>query len=478
MQYYAVKKGHSTGVFDNWQDCQNAITGYSGSDFKGFLSKAEAEAYLEGKDLYDEKIKKDIEEGFVVAFTDGSYDKKKNLYSYGVVVINDKFQETELYNYGNNEKFLSSTNISGEVFGIMAAIDWCLSNGHEKIKIYHDYIGIIEWTSGKWKANAKIAEYFLHMMNNQYSGLIKVEFEKVPGHANIKYNEKADRLAAKALNRQKKLRLTDKTWFIIDYLKLSELEAIIESIKKEHSDMNISINTDDSLKKLFKLILGKDQLTITFFKDTDKTCVQGKQSVLFQEFASYIVEFATNIEPIFQNIYKIHIDKDKITEELKKFCPSLPANYPNTIIKWLRQSIINLSYNIDNCEDYAQYTLPALKALDAHIEFLFVNNGISLIEKRKQKIQQGERDSSRFYMFNKINPGVYKLCEDFSKEISNPQIVEHLEHCYNYYNKHRHSLFHTGNIIGNTTTARILANKKEANEIIMKCLSLINLMPN
>jgi ribonuclease HI len=472
MKYYAVKKGKNTGIFYTWEECKKAIDGFSGSEYSSFSSEEEAQAYFNGLDFYDQKIKQDIKEGFVVAFTDGSYDKDKNLYSYGVVAIDCDLKETELYSYGNNEKYVSSKNIAGEVFGVLSAIDWAVSNEYKKIKIYHDYNGISEWFYGNWDTNSEIAKFFNYIINNRYTDMIEIKFERIPGHTNIKYNDRADRLAAKALNKQQKLRLTNKSWFKVDDIKTKDLDTIINLIRKEYEELQININEDSDLKKCLKLILGKNKLTVTFFKTKDKIIIQGKQSILFQEFASYILNFVTNIEPIFQNIYKININKDVVIEELNKYFPSFPNKYPDIIKKWLKQAIINLGYNVSNCEDYTQYTVPALKALDSHIEFLFINNGIAFREKyMEQKKEKG--NIGRFYMFDKIDNGKYKLSKAFSDEIKDKIVIENLEKCYNYYNKHRHTLFHTGFILGETTTARILEKKKDADEIIKECLNLI-----
>ncbi|GMH97931.1 hypothetical protein TrST_g4430 [Triparma strigata] len=43
---YAVARGHKTGIFHNWGQCQDAFRGFSGQLFKGFGSVAEAEAWL------------------------------------------------------------------------------------------------------------------------------------------------------------------------------------------------------------------------------------------------------------------------------------------------------------------------------------------------------------------------------------------------------------------------------------------------
>ena len=34
LKVYAVKKGHKTGIFDNWTDCQEATKGFSKPEFK------------------------------------------------------------------------------------------------------------------------------------------------------------------------------------------------------------------------------------------------------------------------------------------------------------------------------------------------------------------------------------------------------------------------------------------------------------
>ncbi|NPA35704.1 MAG: ribonuclease H, partial [Chlorobi bacterium] len=45
-KYYVVWKGRKTGIFDSWAECSNAISGYEGARYKGFVNKAEAEYAL------------------------------------------------------------------------------------------------------------------------------------------------------------------------------------------------------------------------------------------------------------------------------------------------------------------------------------------------------------------------------------------------------------------------------------------------
>ncbi|MDE7386658.1 MAG: ribonuclease H family protein [Muribaculaceae bacterium] len=41
-KYYVVWAGHDTGVFDNWEDCQQQINGFPGARYKSFDSKEAA----------------------------------------------------------------------------------------------------------------------------------------------------------------------------------------------------------------------------------------------------------------------------------------------------------------------------------------------------------------------------------------------------------------------------------------------------
>ena len=54
MKFYAVKNGRTTGLFDNWTECNASISGFSGAVYMSFNSKEEAEAYLSDKDYQEE----------------------------------------------------------------------------------------------------------------------------------------------------------------------------------------------------------------------------------------------------------------------------------------------------------------------------------------------------------------------------------------------------------------------------------------
>lgn len=48
-KYYAVKVGKEPGVYDTWDQCLAQVTGQKGAQFKSFVSKEDAQAFVEGK---------------------------------------------------------------------------------------------------------------------------------------------------------------------------------------------------------------------------------------------------------------------------------------------------------------------------------------------------------------------------------------------------------------------------------------------
>ncbi len=456
MKYYAVKAGRTTGIFDNWDECNESIKGFSGPDFKSFNTREEAEAYLANKDLWDEIVTKDIQEGYLVAFCDGSYESKLERYSYGVLLIDPKNNETSLCGYGNNQKYISSNNIIGEIFGVINALDWAVSNGYEKIKIYHDYEGLSKWISGEWQAKSDVAKMFVAIYQKKFDDVLEVKFEKVKGHSNNKYNDKADTLAKSALQEKTKMAIQGDSWFVIPHFKEPNFQALKDLINEENE--RIIVTTDEYPEKtVHKFYLEGDKVVTTLFKSKNqKVLVQGKDSILFQIIISIIIELdgSNNIEPILSSAYRISIDSKTIDDAYNVISLNFPAGYPENIKRLIKQSIINLNYSMKS-EEYSQYAFSALRALEGHIKYLLTSAGLKV--------------GKNFDMFNKDGSGAYKLARNIADVSKRLQIEE----CYNYYKSQRDTIFHYGEILGDTDSTRMIETKGEVNEIIQKCIALI-----
>lgn len=461
MKYYAVKKGNETGVFDDWGKCSAAVKGFSGAEYKSFPTMEEAKAYLNDEDIYLEQVKVDIGEGYVVAFCDGSFDKELNRYSYGVLAIDLELKEYELCGYANNSKYLTTQNIAGEVLGVINAMDWAVTHGYGKIRIYHDYEGLSKWATGENKANSDIAKAFVSIYQNKYCDLLEVDFKKVKGHSHNKYNDMADELAKSAIEDRRKLVINGGNWFSIPRFKENELRSIIELMDEEYPELSID-ESDSTQKLVFKLKLDGYKLTVTEFKSGNKKLlVQGKNDFLFQLFISFILELLgiEQVDPILKDAYRKNIKSDEISGKFTEMLPNLPSGYPNNIKTLLRQSVINLCYYVES-EDYGQYAYPALRALEGHIKYMLGNFGYIITIK------------TGFFMFDKVqNTNNYILPQN--GKVTDADIKMKIEKCYNYYYHTRNTTFHFGDIIGLTDSSRMIVTKQEADDIIKECIELI-----
>ena len=459
--YYAVRKGHTTGIFDNWPEAQAATSGFSGPEYKKFKTKEEAEAYLDNRDVWVEQVAEDNKAGYLVAFTDGSYDKDLNRYSYGVAFILPDGTEESICGYGSNKEYLDSNNIIGEIFGVINAFDWAISNGYEKLKIYHDYEGLSKWITGEWGAKAKLSQMFVSLYKSKFEDFIQVEFVKVPGHSNVIYNEKADQLAKSALNDRKKVAVQGEHWFSIPYFNKDDFDAFSEII--EEADGNITHTVDNKTDKaIYRFRLNSDTVTVSLFKSGQhKLLVQGKNSYLFQVITTTLVELDENtkVEQILGNAYRMSIKKDVVDNAFGPIENGLPSAYPPGIKRLIKQAVINLNYYVES-EDYSQYAFPALRALEGHIKYLITLAGGTV-----------GRNFTCFGYDKTVIPNKYVVQETFPDRSKNIYI----ENCYNYYVSQRNSSFHFGDVLSETIdNTRSINTKEEADEIIKRCIDLIN----
>ena len=198
---YAVRKGRTTGLFMNWDDCKAQVDGFAGAEYKSFADPAEAMAYL---GLTDEpKAGTDSFPEGVRAYVDGSFDSASGRFSCGVVIIetseDGNSETTELNAAFDDAEAAQQRNVAGEIMGSKLAIDHCMANGIKSVEIYHDYEGIGAWADRRWKANNPLTQGYRDYVAEARKS-IDIKFVKVKAHAGNRYNELADKLAKKALS--------------------------------------------------------------------------------------------------------------------------------------------------------------------------------------------------------------------------------------------------------------------------------------
>ena len=229
-KYYAVRKGRIPGIYLTWNDCKAQTDGFSGAEYKSFMTRDQAVAYVEGEAAVEIETKTQngipvTDEKNAVAYVDGSYNNVTKEFSYGVVMFHNG-EEKHFSEKVDDIKMAEMRNVAGEIKGAEALyilnaactgqicagtihstsamrapdklVDYAMENNCETLVIYHDYEGIAKWCTGAWKANKEgtiaYKEYY-----DQINSSLAIEFRKVKGHSGDRYNDVADRLAKSAI---------------------------------------------------------------------------------------------------------------------------------------------------------------------------------------------------------------------------------------------------------------------------------------
>lgn len=203
---YAVRKGHKTGLFVTWAECQKAVSGYSGAEFRGFTEKEEALAFLNMEttgNVSGDKAKEaagivEVAENMVIAYVDGSFEKSIGRYAFGCVILTPDGQEIRKSGSGSDPAGVAIRNVAGEMLGSMTAVNWAIENKYPAVEIRYDYEGVEKWVTGVWRAKTPLtSKYAAHMQ--EAGKKVKISFCKIAAHTGNHYNEEADQLAKSAL---------------------------------------------------------------------------------------------------------------------------------------------------------------------------------------------------------------------------------------------------------------------------------------
>ena len=204
---YAIKYGYDkendqeihNGIVDTWTECQRLVKGVNGARFKSFLTLKEAREYLNTTDIYLKSEKKYPTDCLQV-YVDGSYNDKTGEFSYAAIPVEDEYIIKDILS--GKGKLIGVKNvrqIAGELYAALAGVDYAIANGHKRVVIIHDYIGICYHATGVWERNeaSSIAYY-----NEMQSRMKKIEiiFVKVNGHSGDLFNNLADEIAKSELD--------------------------------------------------------------------------------------------------------------------------------------------------------------------------------------------------------------------------------------------------------------------------------------
>ena len=190
MKYYGIKGENYKNIVNDWEEAKKIISGIKNPKYKSFLSKDEAEAFINDALLSDGITEPKC-------YIDGSFNQDTNEYSFGgVLIINDK--EYTFNKKFDKDEYSEYRNVAGEIKGASFIINYCIKNGIKKLHLFYDYEGIEAWYTNRWNQNTLISQKYAEFRDN-VKDKIEVIFHKVKGHSNNRYNDLADKLAKEAL---------------------------------------------------------------------------------------------------------------------------------------------------------------------------------------------------------------------------------------------------------------------------------------
>lgn len=138
------------------------------------------------------------------AYVDGSYNIRTKHFSYGIVFFTGAVdsegnrQELHFSKEFDHPELAEMRNVAGEIMGAAEAMKMADKLSIKELTIYHDYEGISKWCTGEWKAKKTWTQKYRDFYRN-ISKNVNINFVKVKGHSNDKYNDLADALAKKAV---------------------------------------------------------------------------------------------------------------------------------------------------------------------------------------------------------------------------------------------------------------------------------------
>lgn len=200
--YYAIEAGGQKRVFQTWKECEafrNANP--SGARYKGFATEEEAWAFLGAGSSSPAAVTShsglEAHTGTAIAYTDGSFNKGKGVWGYGVILFPAGYEQYIREFTDAGTRYSDARNVAGELYGAARAVKEAIRLGFDTIVIFHDYEGVEAWATGRWKAKKELSRSYKNAIA-EYSKQIDIQFRKVSGHTGVRFNEAVDGLAKKA----------------------------------------------------------------------------------------------------------------------------------------------------------------------------------------------------------------------------------------------------------------------------------------
>lgn len=170
-------------IFDTWEECQKAVSGYKGAEFRKFKNREEAEAWLDGD--IDVSTETQYDFSLPTFFVDGSGGNGS--VGAGFILVENNNIKT-----GGGRLVNCENHVLGELAAVVMSLKVASKMHYDSIQICYDYEGIEKWCNGAWTCKKEYAAEYRDFVQN--SG-VHITFTKVEAHSKDRYNDMADKTA-------------------------------------------------------------------------------------------------------------------------------------------------------------------------------------------------------------------------------------------------------------------------------------------
>lgn len=208
--YHGIDDGSQVGgiVTTDWNECARLTQGVSGpSETNGvcqrkFETESAARRFAQTGEVPDPDAKPGVQKrrdnctDVLDVYTDGS--QKGDGFGWAFVVYDEGdriFQHKESATADELGEVAEQGNVAAEMKAAMAAAAYAEDKG-VKIRLHCDYEGLIKWARKQWDRNNQFTEAYANYMWSKQDHIEK--FVGVEGHAGVRGNEQADKLAGLA----------------------------------------------------------------------------------------------------------------------------------------------------------------------------------------------------------------------------------------------------------------------------------------
>lgn len=183
MKYYAVAKGHHTGIYTSWAAAQQELSGFSAPIFQRCFSYDDALDFMQAYEQSVNAEMKHLAQPFDASITTAGLQSPMHNYAnvlytaYCIKPVNNAFPETitncqrfNLHKYTRNRS-------AAELYAVLSAVEKAISLGMKSIRVVYYFNGVKEFAKHHWSANERINRNYQSKIN-QLSQYIDIQFVK------------------------------------------------------------------------------------------------------------------------------------------------------------------------------------------------------------------------------------------------------------------------------------------------------------